>query len=228
MKNLMTTLLIMFVMATGSQASAGTVTYTPGTCDQVINNTVYTVCYSYTKNAALYANYTLDGTLVNKLNIRRHYGFHGERKIPRAHRVYGSYYRGTSATLDRGHLAPDAAFDYDKKILRNVYSMANIIPQYKYINRYTWSKAERRARDLAVKYGKVDVLNGVVYPTPPLPSPVRKVAMPSAYWKMIYTPTTSECYWYDNIPNAAGKKDRLVDHLVKCSNLPKAGVIINP
>ena len=227
MKRLTLSALTAMLVMLSTQAMAA-VTYAPGTCDQVIHNVVYTVCYSYNKHAALYVDYTLDGALVNKLNIKRHYGFHGERKLAKPYRVYGSYYRGTSKTLDRGHLAPDAAFDYNKKILRNVYSMANIIPQYKRINRYTWSKAEARARYLATVYGKVNVLNGVVFPTPPLASPVRKVAMPSAYWKMIYTPTASECYWYDNDPNAVTKGDKLISHTIPCNRLNKQGVIITP
>lgn len=225
MKRLITAILTAGLLTLATQANA-MVTYTPGTCDQVIDNTTYKVCYSYSKYAALYVDYTLDGTLVNKLNIKHRYGFHGERKLPKKYRVYGSYYKGTSKTLDKGHLAPDAAFDYDRKVLRTVYSMANIIPQYKNINRYTWSKAERRARKLAVKYGKVSVLNGVVYPASPLPSPVRKVAMPSAYWKMIYTPTTQECYWYNNNPNAITVGDRLQEHKIPCNVLPTHGVTI--
>ena len=56
----------------------------------------------------------------------------------------------THSGYDRGHLANDASFDYDMKIVRKTYTMANIIPQAPMVNRKTWIKAEKLERSVAV------------------------------------------------------------------------------
>lgn len=88
--------------------------------------------------------------------------------------------------MDRGHLANDAPFDWSDKSVKNTYSMANVIPQYKNINRYTWIKAEKPERLVATKLGKVSVLNGVIYSDNPKTIGRNKVAVPKAFWKMLF------------------------------------------
>ena len=218
------TLLTLFMLTT-TTASAGVV-YSKSICDQVIDNIYYTICYDYAKHGALYVSYTLDGKLVNKGGRKRHLGFHSERKLPKVYRVMPYNYSTVSSIVDKGHLAPDAAFDYDKKVLRTVYSMANIIPQYSVINRYTWVKAEAYARSEAVRLGKVNVLNGVVYPKHNYSIYRMNIVMPLAYWKMIYTKNTKVCFWYDNIPNVITTKDTLEKHRIPCNKLALHGLTI--
>lgn len=100
----------------------------------------------------------------------------------------------------------DASFDYSKKAVRKTYTMANIIPQAPKVNRKTWIKSEKLERKVAAKLGTVNVLNGVVYSSDPKRIGKNQIAVPDAFWKMIY-----------NDINV--KEDKLKNHLVDCNNL---------
>lgn len=153
-------------------------------CDQIIDKKVYTICYSYKYKGAKYVSYTLYGSKVNKLNIKKRPKFYSEKLIPIKYRSKSSDYKYSG--YDRGHLASDASFDYDKKVLSKVYTMANIVPQAPQVNRKLWLKAEKLERYIAVKLGNVNVINGVIYDETSKTIGKNKVAVPIAFWKMIY------------------------------------------
>ena len=90
--------------------------------------------------------------------------------------------------------------------------MSNIIPQHYTLNRSkkAWAGVERYARAMAVKLGKVNVLNGVVYPKKPKRMGRDKIAVPSAFWKMIYNDNKGfrRCFYFENRPEVKGRKLR--------------------
>ena len=98
-------------------------------CDQIIDKQVFTICYDYKVKGATYVAYTLDGSLVNAVNIKKRSKFYTEKNLPNQYRSHNKDY--THSGYDRGHLANDASFDYDEKVVRKTYTMANIIPQNK-------------------------------------------------------------------------------------------------
>ncbi len=188
-------------------------------CDQIIDKQVYTICYSYKNKGALYVAYTLDGALVNKTNIKKRPGFYTEKNIPNKYRSKSADYKKTG--YDRGHLANDASFDYDKKVQRKTYTMANVIPQAPNVNRRTWIKSERYERTIAVKLESATVINGVVYSSNPKRIGKNKIAVPDAYWKMIFNNDKQfqKCFYYKNDNNIKVKEDKLKLHQVECSKL---------
>jgi len=188
-------------------------------CDQIINKQVYVICYDYKMKGAKYVSYSLDGSLVNKTNIKKRNSFYTEKTFPKRYRSTNKDY--THSGYDRGHLANDASFDYNVKIVRKTYSMANIIPQAPVVNRKTWIKAEKLERKIAVKLGKVNILNGVVYSSNPKRIGKNKIAFPDGFWKMIYNNNVNykKCFYYKNDLNAKAKGDKLKSHLIDCSLL---------
>ena len=188
-------------------------------CNQIIDKQAFTICYDYNFKGAKYVSYTLDGSLVNKINIKKRNRFYTEKNLKKIYRSHTKDYTRTG--YDRGHLANDASFDYDKKILRKTYSMANIIPQAPQVNRRTWIKAEKLERKVAVKLGKVNVINGVLYKDEPIRIGRNKVAVPFAFWKMLYNSSHDyeKCFYYKNEKNIDTKKDKLKNHLVSCAGL---------
>ena len=104
-------------------------------CNQIIDKQVFTICYDYKMKGAKYVLYTLNGSKVNKLNIKKRPSFYTEKNLKKKYRSHTRDY--THSGYDRGHLANDASFDYDKKIVRKTYTMANIIPQAPKVNRKT-------------------------------------------------------------------------------------------
>ena len=156
---------------------------------------------------------------MNAVNIKKRLRFYGEKTIPIKYRSKPRDY--VNSGYDRGHLANDASFDYDKKVLRKTYSMANIIPQAPKVNRRTWIKAEKFARKIAYKLKEVNVINGVIYSDNPLRIGKNKIAVPSAFWKMIYNDEKNykKCFYYKNDNNITTKKDKLREHLIDCNEL---------
>jgi len=189
-------------------------------CDQVLDKGYYQICYDYSDKGAKFVAYTLDGKNVNKADIKKRPRFYADRDIPSQYRTSSSDYTKNEFKADRGHLAPDASFDYSEPSLHSVYSMANIIPQYGQINRKTWVKAERYERQVAAKLGKVNVINGVIYATNPKRMAKSGIAYPDAYWKMLYDNKGFErCFYYKNDSSEKIKGDKLRDHVVACKTL---------
>ena len=188
-------------------------------CDQIIDKQVYKICYSYRYKGALAVWYKLDGNLVNKINIKKRPSFYTEKNLKKRYRSHSRDY--THSGYDRGHLANDASFDYDMKIVRKTYTMANIIPQAPMVNRKTWIKAEKLERSVAVSLGSVNVYNGVVYGLKPQRIGKNQIAVPKAFWKMIYNDEKGykKCFYYKNDLNTTSMEDKLKNHLVDCEML---------
>ena len=187
-------------------------------CDQIIKKQTYKICYDYHYKGAKYVSYILDGSLVNKTNIKKRPSFFIENTIPKQYQsTKKDYYK---SGYDKGHLANDSSFDNNIYTLQKTYSLANIIPQSPKVNRYTWIKTERYERALAVKYGSIKVLIGVIYDKEPLRIGINKIAIPKAYYKKLYDDTGfEECYYYKNDINIVSKGDKLHHHLVKCNTI---------
>ncbi|MDX8405016.1 MAG: DNA/RNA non-specific endonuclease [Mariprofundus sp.] len=191
-------------------------------CDQVLDKRFYQICYDYHAKGARYVGYTLSGNNVDKGNIKKRPRFYPDRAIPARYRTTSSDYTRNEFHSDRGHLAPDASFDYSPQALKSVYSMANIIPQYKWINRRTWVKAEKYERQVARKLGSISVLNGVIYTADPKRLRKSGIAYPDAYWKMLYNNHGFErCFYYKNNSYAAIKGDKLRDHVIDCKTVTR-------
>jgi len=188
-------------------------------CNQIIKKNYITICYDYNLKAPTAVSYTLDGDLVNELNIEERPYFKIERTLPKEYRA--SYSDYTNSGYDRGHLAPDAAFDWSEESLNEVYTLANIIPQARKVNRYTWTKAERYARFVAVQRGQINVINVVKYSNIPLRIGKNQIAIPSGYYKVLYSDDQSytKCLYYVNDNTITTQDDRLTNHQVECSEL---------
>lgn len=82
-------------------------------CNQIIDKSVFLICYDYYNKGAKYVFYNLKGKEVNKNNIKKREDFYSENLIPIKYRTKSSDY--INSGYDRGHLASDASFDYDEK-----------------------------------------------------------------------------------------------------------------
>jgi endonuclease G len=191
-------------------------------CDQILRNNEYFItCYSYKNKGAKYVAYTLYGNKVNTVNIKKRPRFYEDLNIPKKYRNKSSDYTHNIFKADRGHLAPDAAFDWSKKSLHAVYVMSNIIPQHYSLNRsrYAWKGVERYGRILAIKLGKIDVLNGVEYAKSPQKIGRDQISIPKAFWKMFYNKKQhfQRCFYFINKPRIKNKK--IKDYEIDCSKL---------
>ena len=188
-------------------------------CDTIIDKEFLEICYSYDLKVAKSVAYTLAGDLVNELNIVERPSFYEEPILANDQRASSSDYSGSG--YDRGHLAPDASFDWSRESLDATYSLANIIPQIKEVNRDMWVKAEQYARDKAIELGSVNILNIVKYNTTPNRIGTGGIAVSIGFYKVLYNNDESykECYYYANEPNANSASDVLASHEVNCNTV---------
>ncbi len=193
-------------------------------CDQVLEKefstgSLLSICYDYGYKSAKYVAYTLDGELINKVNIVERPRFYREREVPKEYQVLDSDY--TRSGYDRGHLAPDADFDYNEEDLKIIYSLANIVPQDPNVNRYFWIKAEYQERLVAATLGELSVINGVVFDEKPKYIGANRIAVSKGFWKILYNDEEEfrQCYYYNNYVLGDADKDTLDKHLVDCNSL---------
>jgi len=255
---------ITLLILTASLLSASPIdTYVSKTsCDKIINKQVVDICYDYSVKGAKYVRYSVLKENVNVLNIRKRPRFYSEKNLPSKYRTkYADYTYAIGSedcdglvdqhcelSYDRGHLAPDADFDYDKKVLRKIYTMANIIPQVSVVNQKTWTKVEMYERKLASSLGYIDVITGVDYENKNnflVKKPLfmintskwkakkfkkfekqrralakKKILIPSGYWKAYSHPETGflKCFYYENVL-VNPKQDKLRDHEIDCGKV---------
>lgn len=165
-------------------------------CDQIIDNAFMTICYDYEKKVAKAVAYTLQGDLVNETNIAKRPNFYSDVNIPTDYQAKESDYRNSG--YDRGHLAPDASFDWSEESLDATYSLANVIPQVPSVNRYAWATLEAYARDMAVEKGELFVLNVVKYGTPFEVIGENQLVLSEGYYKILYAIDYEACFYYEN------------------------------
>ncbi len=193
-------------------------------CDQVVEkelNSGYSLqfCYDYSYKSSIFTAYTLDAELVNSVNLPDRPSFTKEEDVPEEYRVSPTDYLGTG--YDRGHLAPDASFDYELEDLEQTYSMINIIPQDPTVNRDFWSKAEAYARDMTETLGTLQVVNGVVFDSNPDMLGDSTMSIPIGFWKMLWHDTKDfqRCFYYDNFIIGDSNLDTLDKHEIDCDTL---------
>jgi len=187
-------------------------------CDQVLDKGLFKVCYSYKMKGALMVGYDLDGSLVNKGNIKKRPSFYPDKDIPKRYRTYPSDYTRNPFSEDRGHLYSDASADYSKESKEAVYVMSNIVPMYKRVNRKTWLKAEKYERLVASRLGSLTVLNVVAYGKEPQRFPSSNIAVPQGFWKIMVNEKSGfkRCFYHSNDSHVNVKTDQLRDHIRDC------------
>ena len=146
---------------------------------------VYYNCNDKKPDAVAYPVY---GSLIDEKNLpRKNLSFRPDYQLPKKCRSYPNDY--TNSGEDRGHKAPNANFDFDRKIQKQTFLMSNIAPQAKWLNRKYWAKVERYVRFLARKTGKVYVITGSCGNKGYLR---HKVVIPKWWYKIIYIPSINK------------------------------------
>ena len=213
------TLFILLILTSSSILYAnvnGNLSLSNFNCDQILHNKYMDICYDYKYKSALAVSYEITKENLYKKKLSRNkVNFHADKRLLSKYRVSPYSYQKTG--FDRGHLAPNGAFNYDKSAQYSTFTMANMTPQYPKLNRYAWSKAERYSRVIATKLGSANVLDIVYFDSSP--SKLKSgQAIPKGYAKIITNNKNNfqKCFYYKNIESPALK---LKDHVVNCDTL---------
>jgi DNA/RNA endonuclease G (NUC1) len=119
------------------------------------------------------------------LDFRKYDGVHTSDNNDYSNNVY-----------DKGHLAPAAAFNCDREMVRSTFSYLNCALQHEGLNRGPWKELERFERDLAKLY-TVDVVTEVIFI-----GDVQKVpggaTIPTGFEKTIYFDGKEYTFYFPN------------------------------
>ncbi len=190
-------------------------------CDQIIDQQLYQICYSYKYKGALSGWVKLDGNLIGKDNIKKRPRFYNEDSIPMKFRTKYKDYTGYGEDWNRGHfIVADADFDYDEKALNKAYTMANIIPQSAVVNQKTWTKVERYGRVLAQKLGYINSISIAKYENQNQKIG-NDIVIPTKLYRIYFNNDAKfeKCFEYDNKLDVDYKSDKLKNHEIDCDGL---------
>lgn len=119
--------------------------------------------------------------------------FHAERQLPIMERAALSDYAHSG--FDRGHVAPSGDMPTPEAQAQS-FSLANMTPQTRGLNRGVWEEIEETTRDLALEDGDVFVVSGPVFDADVTANLHGRVRVPSAMFKAIYDPHTGAAAAY--------------------------------
>lgn len=115
--------------------------------------------------------------------------FHDEERIPEAMRSRLEDF--IHSGFDRGHLAP--AGDMPTAAAQSEsFSLANIVPQDRTMNRTVWAAIEESVRRLATERGSLFVVTGPAFTGIDIPAINGRVLVPTLIFKAIYDPRRRE------------------------------------
>ncbi|TXN72755.1 DNA/RNA non-specific endonuclease [Methylobacterium sp. WL6] len=150
----------------------------------------YAVLHSGVARTPLYAAEHLTRASVAAARlVERIDAFHDEDRVPPDDRARLDDY--VRSGFDRGHLAPAGDMPTGEAQAQS-FSLANIVPQDRVLNRSLWAAIEESTRRLATRRGQLFVVTGPVYAGDGLASINGRVLVPTQMFKAIYDPVAGE------------------------------------
>ena len=154
-------------------------------CDKILHKSAYDICYSCKWKTPIMSVYTIDGRAISSSThySRKGLNFTPDYNLPNKCRSYRKDYSRTG--YDRGHLCPNAVFNYSKRLQKETFKLSNIAPEKPQLNRRLWAKIERFTRFQARKYKKVSVITGVCGSLGHIKN---NVNIPKYWYKILFLP----------------------------------------
>ena len=150
----------------------------------------FAVLHSGVARAPLYAAEQLTrASIAEARRVERIDAFHDEDRVPPAARARLEDYARSG--FDRGHLAPAGDMPTGEAQAQS-FSLANIVPQDRALNRSLWAAIEESTRRLATRRGQLFVVTGPIYAGDALATINGRVLVPSQMFKAIYDPAAGE------------------------------------
>ena len=123
----------------------------------LVTNIAFSVAYDTETRCPAWVSYDLEPgevVIANRAQIQ----FRRDPRISESDNALD--YAGSG--YDRGHMAPAADFNFDRRALAETYLYSNVCPQLPSINRGVWADVEREVRQLAAS-GTVHVVTWPEY-----------------------------------------------------------------
>ena len=165
---------------------------------------------------------TADHTFGCAKRLKR---FHVEPNLPPDSRATPTDF--VRSGFDKGHQAPAQDFAWNVDRLTDTFSMANIAPQDPRLNQRQWLRLEE-----AVRAWVMDRKDLIVYIGPMILNHKHtigrhRVAVPTAFWKVIFDPVTHDTLAFV-MPQQAISKGNLKPWQVPISEIEHAAALVLP
>jgi endonuclease G, mitochondrial len=163
---------------------------TPGNWGEPLCRTGYALAHDDQKKTPVWVAEKLTREKAMATAQRKNL-FAPDPDLPRDKRAELRDYSGSG--FDRGHMAPNADFNWDADAARQSFYLSNMVPQVgEGMNRGIWKNLEAAVRLWAVRRGVVYVYTGPIYEAKYRSVGRGKVAVPTALYKIVYDPNTTE------------------------------------
>lgn len=145
----------------------------------VLTNIAFNVAFDTDTRCPSWVYYDIAPTNVVVTNRAPH-GFSTDPRVVESDNAldYGK------SGFDRGHMAPAADFNFNRKALAETYLFSNICPQLPTLNRGEWAQIEREVRTLA-KEQETHVLTFPVF-EPMETNLMGRVRIPCGFYKVAW------------------------------------------
>jgi len=154
----------------------------------------FAILYSGRARTPLYAAERLTRRSVAQArSVERVDTFHEEDRLPPDQRARLDDY--SRSGFDRGHMAPAGDMP-DAEAQAESFTLANIVPQDRTVNRGTWAAIEESVRRLAIRRATLFVVTGPLYEGAALDEINGRVLVPTGLYKAVYDPARNEAGAY--------------------------------
>lgn len=154
----------------------------------------FAVLHSGTARTPLYAAERLTRAGIEAARrVDRIDSFHEEERLaPEARAELSDYVR---SGYDRGHMAPAGDMPTDRAQAQS-FSLANVVPQDRTLNRFLWSSIEESVRRMALRRGEIFVVTGPIFSGGSVEALKGRVLAPGEIYKAVYDPARGEAGAY--------------------------------
>lgn len=166
----------------------------------------FAILYSGTARTPLYAAERLTRQGVGAARkVDRVDAFHDEDELPESWRSRLEDY--VHSGFDRGHMAPAGDMPTAEAQAES-FSLANVVPQDRSVNRSLWAAIEESVRRLAIERGTLFVVTGPVFAGTGIQAIKGRVLVPTELFKAVYDPKRGEgaAYLVPNRPDGEWRK----------------------
>lgn len=154
----------------------------------------FAVLHSGVTRTPLYAvEHLTRASVAAARTVARDDSFHEEQRLPEEQRASLEDY--VRSGFDRGHLAPAGDMP-TLSAQAESFSLANIVPQNRVLNRGLWADIEEGTRRLASRRGSLFVVTGVIFTGDAVQQIKGGVLVPTQLFKALYDPASGEAGAY--------------------------------
>jgi len=154
----------------------------------------FAVLHSGVTRTPLYsAEHLTRASVADARTVARDDAFHEETRLPAGEGASLEDY--VRSGFDRGHLAPAGDMP-TLSAQAESFSLANIVPQNRVLNRGLWADIEESTRRLATRRGSIFVVTGVIFSGDAVQQIKGGVLVPTQLFKALYDPASGEAGAY--------------------------------